>query len=145
MGKLLPLSLCFATACAVGYCQSSSLSSGVDLKAIDTSVNPCQDFYHYACGNCMKEHPIPPQYSSWGRFNELADRNQEVVHQILEDSAKHQDRSPVDQKIGALYAACMDEGAIEKAGLAPIKPEIERIRALQSKPEAASEVARLLA
>ncbi len=139
----LRLTLGLLGICAVGMAQTASPSSGVDLKAIDKSVDPCQDFYRYACGNWMKANPIPPQYSVWGRFQELADRNQEVLHGILEDSAKHQDRSPLDQKIGAFYASCMDEASVEKAGDTPIKPAIDRVRALKDKAELAAEVARL--
>jgi putative endopeptidase len=118
-------------------------SSGVDLGAMDRTVNPCQDFFKFACGNWMKQNPIPPQYAVWGRFQELADRNLEVLHQILEDSAQHQDRSPLDQKIGAFYASCMDEAAADKKRDQPILPEIDRIRALKDKSELAAEVARL--
>ncbi len=129
--------------CAPGFAQTSSPQGGVDLQAIDKSVDPCQDFYKYACGSWMKANPIPPQYSSWGRFQELANRNQDVLHEILEDSAKHQDRSPLDQKIGAFYASCMDEAAVDKAGDTPIKPGIDRIRGLKDKAALAAEVARL--
>jgi putative endopeptidase len=118
-------------------------ASGVDLGAMDRTVNPCQDFFKFACGNWMKENPIPPQYAVWGRFQELNDRNLEVLHQILEDSAKHQDRSALDQKIGAFYASCMDGAAADKKGDEPVMPEIDRIRALKDKSELAAEVARL--
>jgi len=128
---------------ALSFGQTTPPSSGIDLKAIDKSVDPCQDFYRYACGNWMKANPIPPQYAVWSRFQELANRNQEVLHDILEDSAKHQDRSPLDQKIGAFYASCMDEAAVDKAGDTPIKAEMDRIRALKDKAELASETARL--
>ncbi|HEX3681856.1 MAG TPA: M13 family metallopeptidase [Bryobacteraceae bacterium] len=118
-------------------------SSGVDVGAMDRTVNPCQDFYKFACGNWMRENPIPAQYAVWGRFQELADRNQEVLHQILEDSAKHQDRSPIDQKIGAFYGSCMDEAGAEKKGDEPVMPEIERIRAMKDKSDLAAEIAQL--
>jgi len=117
--------------------------SGVDVGAMDRTVNPCQDFYQFACGNWMKENPIPAQYAVWGRFQELLDRNEEVLHQILEDSAKHQDRSPIDEKIGALYGSCMDEAAADKKGAQPVMPDIERIRAIKDKSSLAAEVAGL--
>lgn len=117
-------------------------SSGIDLKAIDLSVNPCQNFYQYACGDWMKANPIPPEYARWGRFNELADQNQKVLHEILEDAEAHPDRSPIDQKIGKFYGACMNEEAVEKAGYTPIKPELDRIADLKDKKELAAEVAR---
>lgn len=123
--------------------QTSTPSSGIDLKAIDKAANPCQDFYTYACGTWMKANPIPAQYAIWGRFNELQDRNLEVLHQIAEDSARNQQRSALDQEIGGFYASCMDEGAVEKAGASPIKPEIDRIRAIKDKSELPAEVARL--
>jgi putative endopeptidase len=118
-------------------------ASGVNLKAIDKSVDPCQNFYLYACGSWMKANPIPPEYSRWGRFDELGDRNEKILRDILEDSAKHPGRSPVDQKIGAFYSSCMNEAAIDKAGDSPLKPGLERIQALKSKSELPSEVARL--
>src|SRR5262249_42281490 len=123
--------------------QTSSASSGVDLHAIDKAADPCQNFYQYACGNWIKENPIPPNYSRWGRFNELQERNQEVLKGILKDSAKHQNRSPIEQKIGAFYEACMNEGAVDKAGYDPIKPGIERILALPNKETLAGEIAAL--
>ena len=117
--------------------------SGVDTLSIDKSVDPCQNFYLYACGTWMKNNPIPPEYSRWGRFNELADRNQAISREILEDAAKNQGRSPLDQKIGAFYAACMDEPAIDKAGDKPIVPMIDAINGVASKAALAPVVARL--
>ncbi len=118
-------------------------SSGVDLNAIDKTVDPCQNFYLYACGNWIKQNPIPPQYSRWGRFTELSDRNQDVLHKILDDSAANQQRSPLDQKLGGYYSACMNEAAIDKAGDKPIEPGLARITALSDKKALAGEVARL--
>ncbi len=123
--------------------QSSGRPSGIDLKAIDKTADPCTDFYQYACGAWLKANPIPPQYATWSRFNELQQRNLEVLHSILEDAEKHPNLSPIDQKIGTLYGACMDEAAIEKAGYQPIEPGIKRIRALESKGDLPAEVARL--
>src|SRR5947209_529934 len=126
---ITPLLAC----CLLAPSQSSSPASGVDLKAIDKSVDPCQNFFEYACGTWMKNNPIPPQYSTWGRFNQLADHNQQILREILEDAAQHQARSALDAKIGAMYSSCMDEAAVEKAGATPIKPELEKIQSLAGK------------
>jgi len=130
-----------------GFAQSatpgSEPSAGIDLKAIDKSVDPCKNFYQYACGSWMKNNPIPPAYSRWGRFDQLQDENLKQLHAIAEDSEKNQQRSPTDQKVGALYGACMDEAAVEKAGAKPLQPELDRIKAMQNKGELAGEVARL--
>jgi endothelin-converting enzyme/putative endopeptidase len=118
-------------------------SSGVDVKAIDQSVKPCQNFYQYACGNWMKSNPVPPAYSRWGRFDQLQDRNLEEMRTIAEDAEKHEGDSPTAQKVGAFYAACMNENAVEEAGATPLKPELDRIKAINDKQQLAGEVARL--
>src|SRR5579884_1444937 len=93
-----------------------SSSSGLDLKAIDKSVNPCQDFYHYACGGWLKSNPIPAEESRRGRFDELHDRNQATLRGILEKAEAHPSSSVLDQKIGAFYGSCMNEAEIERRG-----------------------------
>jgi putative endopeptidase len=139
MKLLRGLGLLFLLACS-GFAQDSS---GPDLRAIDKSADPCESLYRYACGNYVRTHPIPADESSWGRFNELQDRNLSTLRAILEESAKNQNASPIDQKIGAFYESCMNEGAIEERGTAPLQPELERIRNLSSPSDLATEVARL--
>jgi len=110
--------------------------SSFDLTAIDKSVDPCNDFYHYACGTWLKNNPIPPDQSSWGRFNELHERNQTILRSILDkQSAADPNRDATNQRIGDYYYSCMDEASIEAKGTAPVKPYIDRIDAVKDKSE----------
>jgi len=99
---------------------------------MDSTANACTNFYQYACGGWQAKNPVPADYSRWGRFEELAERNQKILREILEASASASSRGPIDQKIGDYYTSCMDEAAIEKKGLAPLKPELDRIAALKT-------------
>jgi putative endopeptidase len=123
--------------------ETAGSQSGLELGAIDKSVDPCTDFYQYACGSWLAKNPIPADESTWGRFNELYERNQMALRTILEDSAAHQDRSAVDQKIGGFYAACMNEATIEMRGVAPLQPELDRISKIKTQRDVVNEVARL--
>jgi len=115
-----------------------------DLDAMDKTVNPCEDFYEYACGNWRKKNPILSDQARWGRFNELAEYNRQTLHQILEkDSANNPKRTPVQQKIGDMYQSCMDETAVNKKGVAALKPELDKIAAISSKDQLVDTIAYL--
>jgi len=105
-----------------------------DVNAMDKSIDPCNDFYRYACGNWMTSNPIPADQPSWGRFDELHEDNQLVLRAILEKySANHPDRSANEQKIGDYYYSCMDEAGINAKGIATLKPLLDRIDGLRDK------------
>jgi len=118
-------------------------TSGIDLKAMDTSFAPCENFYMYACGGWKKANPIPADQSRWGRFQELKERNLQMERAILEKASRPSNRGAVEQKIGDYYASCMDEKGIEAAGLRPIRQTLDAIAGLKSKQDLTAEIARL--
>src|ERR1700740_1827379 len=104
-----------------------------DPSLVDTSVNPCENFYRFSCNGWFKRNPLPPDQTSYGRFTELYELNRLHLKQILEDASKPDpNRTPNEQKIGDEYASCMDTANVDKLGLTPIKPELDRIAALQT-------------
>lgn len=104
------------------------------LDQVDKSLDPCSDFFQYACSKWIKANPIPPDQGGWGTFNLLALWNTAAVRGTLEDAAQPSpNRTPVQQKVGDYYTACMDEAAINKAGIAPLQPELDRIAQLKKK------------
>jgi putative endopeptidase len=108
----------------------------LDPDLMDKSVDPCENFYQYSCGGWLKQNSIPKDESSYGRPNEIIDRNQEVLKAILEKAAAGgAERSSNEQKIGDYYAACMNVEVVNNAGLKPLQPLLERIAGLKSKDE----------
>ena len=107
---------------------------GINLANIDQSVAPCEDFYHFANGNWIKNNPVPAAETRWGAFNELADRNTAVEKRILVKAAADRTAKPGsnEQKVGDFYAAAMDSVAIEKAGLTYLQPRLTQIAGLKS-------------
>ncbi|MFL6246190.1 MAG: M13 family metallopeptidase [Thermoanaerobaculia bacterium] len=108
---------------------------GFALSQVDRSVSPCDNFYEYAVGGWRKANPLPAIYSRYGRFEEVADRNRQTLRTILESA-------PADSQIGAFWQACMNESAIETQGIAPIREDLNRIDAIDSRAALVAELHR---
>ncbi|HEY1966147.1 MAG TPA: M13 family metallopeptidase N-terminal domain-containing protein, partial [Acidobacteriaceae bacterium] len=117
---------------------------GFDKSAMDTTTDPCVDFHQYACGNYSKLHPIPADLPSYDQFSNIYEFNLQALRGLLEKaSTAHAAPGSDEQKIGDYYASCMDTAGIEKAGIAAIQPELDRIAAIQSRDELTPEIAHL--
>jgi predicted metalloendopeptidase len=115
----------------------------LDPANMDLSVKPSDNFYLYANGSWLKNNPIPAEYSVWGGFMELVERNNAVLHGILEAAAAQKDapKGSITQKVGDFYASGMDEARIETDGVRPLLPEFARIAEIRDRKDLARELA----
>jgi putative endopeptidase len=147
---VLPCLIAAASALTVGPapCQTAQPAEKHELRVfdpslIDKSLDPCENFYQYSCNVWFKRNPLPPDQASYGRFTELFELNRVHLRQILEQAAapspargiNEKPRSGNEQKIGDEYASCVDTATINKLGIAPLEPELDRIAALKSTAE----------
>ncbi|WP_210487060.1 M13 family metallopeptidase [Rufibacter aurantiacus] len=118
---------------------------GLNMANLDRSVSPCEDFNRFANGGWMKNNPIPASESGWGSFNELADQNNATLRAVVDAAVKQTGatKGTSTQLVGDFYAAGMDSATIERAGLTPLKPELDRINAIKDRNSLLSTMARM--
>lgn len=122
--------------CATGALAQTALSSGIDLKNLDTSVKAGDDFYHYAAGGWLKSHPLDAEHTDNGAFTDLYEQNQKRIQDIiLQYASKPQKQGTLEQKIGSLYNLMMDSARLNREGWNPIKPTLAKIAAIKDKRE----------
>lgn len=128
-----PLPTTAPSASAAPVAAGPALTS-VDESALDRSVSACTDFYQFACGSWSKATPIPADKASWTRsFDTIQERNENELRSILERYAAGQGKDePNAKKLGDFYGACMDEAAIEKAGIGALKADFDAIERIKT-------------
>ncbi len=109
-----------------------------DPAAIDKTADPCTDFYQFACGNWLKNNPVPADQVMWARsFSQLDERNRYLLWQEL-DAAVKNPQSPLQKQYGDFFGACMNTNLMEQKGLRPLEPAFQRIDGLKNAHEVAA-------
>ncbi len=123
----------FALAGLTASSGNAQLATGVHKEDLDTSVNPGDDFYKFACGGWMKSHPLPGDYSRYGTFEQLDENNDKQVRELIEGIAcKKQDAGSIAQKIGDLYNLAMDSVRKNKEGVKPIAKYLDMVKDIKT-------------
>jgi predicted metalloendopeptidase len=105
----------------------------IDAALFDTETAASDDFYRHVNGGWLDANPVPPEYGAWGAGHVVHERNQEILHRLLDEAAGRDDpKGSAGQKVGDYFAAAMDEAAIAGAGVQPLEPYLTRIAAAGS-------------
>lgn len=103
------------------------------VEHLDRSVRPGEDFYRFAAGSWLKRNPVPADKARWSGFDELAERNWQLIHELLESSAAAgKAASGPRRQVGDFYTSAMDTNRIEQLGFKPIEPDLRDIARLKS-------------
>jgi putative endopeptidase len=105
-----------------GGAVTSDATAAEVASAMDRAMDPCRDFYRFACGGWIDATPLPPDQPRYGRFQALRERNNLALKGILERAATRE-----DDQIGRFWRSCMDEAAIESRGLTTLAPVLASI------------------
>ena len=113
-----------------------TMTSGIDIANMDTTMAPGTDFYQYACGGWIKSHPIPNEYARYGSFEALNELSIEQVKTLFNELAEQQhEEGSVGQKIGTLYNVVMDSTKQNAEGIEPLKADLTRVASIENREE----------
>jgi putative endopeptidase len=135
------IALCLSTA-RTAAAQAPTQTAALDRANLDTTCAACSDFYQFANGGWLKRATIPAAYSSYGAFQELYDKNEAVLHDILTTSAARVRAGSYKAgsgqwKVGTYFATCMDTVGIDRRGTAPLAADFALVDAIRSRTELA--------
>lgn len=129
---------------ATGCHKKTELTSGINLDNLDTTVSPQEDFYQYACGGWMKNHPLDAEHSRYGSFDFLAEENQKQLRGIIDSVSANQNQpGSIADKIATLYNIGMDSVRLQQQGAEPLKPYLDEIQAVNTREDINAEIIRL--
>ena len=139
--KIVP-ALLLAGLLSLSACKSDNKKSdtaqaetpGIELKYMDTTVSPKDDFYDYVNGNWMKQAEIPAEESTWGGFSILRKQTREDMLEIINDAEKKATYAAGSDQAKALsiYKSQLDTVARNQAGLEPLQPALEAINSIEN-------------
>ena len=141
--RLTVLLLAVSASCALALkAQQPIQLQHIDVTRVDSAINPCENFYQYACSKLNAANPIPPDQMMWGVAGILSEWNREILRAILEkNEVASAQRTPNEQKIGDFYASCMSQASAKANDLSAVKPLLGRIESLRDKSEIAGVLA----
>jgi putative endopeptidase len=140
--------LAFTVLLTIPFLATAADTQPIDPSNMDPHVKPGDDFYQYANGGWLEHNPIPPEYSRWGAFQELIERNYTTLREILEESAAQVTKGDIPagivrQLVGQFYASGMDEAQINAEGARPLQSELDVIARINNRKQLVSALAHL--